>query len=72
MLTYRRISNINGVMRYEFYPQGNTSAPGIVEFETGKNPKLIQESEADFKRYYANHALNGIDTLRDTGTVAWY
>lgn len=72
MLTYKRISNKNGIMRYEYYPAGDVSAPGIVEYDgTGKS-KLIQESPKDVKGYYAIHALNHIDTNTESGTVAWY
>lgn len=72
MITYKRISNENGLMRYEYYPNGDTSAPGVVEFKDGKNPKMIQESKADIKMYFAIHALNGIDTSKESGTVAWH
>lgn len=72
MLKYKRISAKAGVMRYEFYPDGNTNAPGVVEFEHGKDPKLVSQSDADVKMYYAIHALHGIDTTKESGTVAWY
>lgn len=71
MLKYKKISEENGIIRYEFYPEGELSAPGIVEFGNGKEPKLIQESDKDVQMYYALHALNDIDITRDSGTVAW-
>ena len=72
MLKYKRISEKDGVMRYEFYPDGNTAAPGVVEFEPGKDPKLIQHSVDDVKMYFAIHALNDIDTTKESGTIAWH
>lgn len=71
MITYKRISNVNGRLQYEYYPNGDLSAPGIVEFVKGERPKLIHESSKDVKMYFAIHALNGIDTTKETGTIAW-
>ena len=71
MLTFKRISEENGVLIYEFYPNGDTSVPGIVEFKKGEKPRLIQDSEIDVKMYYAIHALWGIDITKESGTVAW-
>ena len=72
MLTYKRIFNKNGVMRYEYYPNGDEAASGIVEFVNGESPKLIKESEVDFKRMFASHAMYHIDVTRERGTIAWY
>ena len=72
MLTYKRVSNTNGIMRYEYYPDGDASAPGIVEIVANGIPKVIRESAKDFKMYYAYHAMYHIDITREKGTVAWY
>ena len=73
MITYKRImAKDNGMMQYAFYPEGDLSVPGIVEFAPGKHPKIINESANDVKRYYALHAMTGIDTAKESGTVAWY
>ncbi len=72
MLKYKRISNENGIKRYEFYPEGDVSAAGVVEFNNEGEPKLIKNSKMDVKGYFASHALYGIDTEKETGTVAWY
>lgn len=72
MISYRRIVNTQNLKRYEYYPNGNTSAPGIVEFTEGEPPKLIKESSEDVKMYFAVHALNGIDTTTESGVVAWH
>lgn len=72
MLKYKRISNIDGVVRYEYYPDGDTTSPGIIEFEKDGQPKLIQESKKDVKMYFALHAMNDIDVSKESGTIAWY
>lgn len=72
MLTYKKISENNGVKRYEYYPSGNTEKPGVVEYDKNGNASLIKVSEADVKMYFALHALNGIDTTKNDGTVAWH
>ena len=72
MLKYKRISSLEGTIRYEYYPEGDVTKPGIVEFKQGTQPKLVKESENDVKRYYAMHALRGIDISKKSGTVAWY
>lgn len=72
MISYKRIVNEHNLKRYEYYPNGNTSAPGIVEFVKGEKPKLIKESPEDVKMYYAVHALNDIDTSTESGVVAWH
>ena len=72
MLSYKRIYNNNGMLRYEYYPNADTTSPGIVEFKNGEKPKLVQESKKDVKMYFAIHALNGIDTTKEVGTVAWH
>lgn len=72
MLEYKRISHENGIMQYEFYPSGDLTKPGIVEFNSDGKSKLIKDSPKDVKGYFATHALNGIDTSKESGTVAWY
>ena len=72
MLTFKRIFHENGTMRYEFYPEGDVLAAGIVEFSAQGEGKIIKESLRDFHGRYAHHALYHIDTDREIGTVAWY
>ena len=72
MLKYKRVSSPKGTVRYEYYPEGETEKPGIIEFKEGANPKIVQESENDVKGYYAVHAIRGIDINKERGTVAWY
>ena len=71
MLEYKRILDENGLMRYEYYPNGDVNASGVVEFKNGEPVRVVQESSLDVKMYYAIHALHGIDTTKEYGTVAW-
>ncbi len=72
MLTYKKVFEETGRIRFEFYPNGDESAPGIVEFEEGLPPKIIRHAEKDEKMYFGIHALAGIDPTKESGTVAWY
>lgn len=72
MLKYRFLNNINGESVYAYYPEGNENAPGKVAILGNKQGRVIEESKDDFSKYYAYHAIYGIDTTRETGTVAWY
>ena len=59
-------------VKYEFYPEGDFFAAGIVEFSAQGERKIIKESPKDVHGRYALHALYHIDTSREIGTVAWY
>lgn len=72
MIIYKLILEDNNVKRYEYYPEGDVSAAGVIEFKNGEGAKLISPSPNDVKMYYAVHALTGIDTTKETGTIAWY
>jgi len=72
MLTYKLIFQENGVLWYAFYPEGDETAAGIVEFVNGEPTRIVQESKNDFGHRYAYHAYYGIDLTRETGTIAWY
>ena len=72
MLKFKRIFNENGIMRYEFYPEGDFFAAGIVEFSAQGERKIIKKSPTDVHGRYALHALYHIDTSKEIGTVAWY
>ena len=72
MLTYL-LSEINGdEYIYIYYPEGNKDAPGKVGILKNGESRIIEESSEDFGRRYAQHALNGIDMSKESGTVAWY
>ena len=71
MLTYFLESNINGKKIYIYYPDGNMN-PGRVAFYEDGSMEIIEDSIDDVKGYYRGHALHGIDTSKESGTVAWY
>ncbi|MDD3186606.1 MAG: hypothetical protein PHT76_15050 [Anaerostipes sp.] len=71
MLTYKRICQKNNELTYEFYPDGNLKAPGVVVFYLDGTKEILKDSEDDVKGYYSGHALNGIDITKENGTVAW-
>ena len=72
MLTYI-LSELNGdEYIYIYYPDGNKDAPGKVGLSKGGEKRIIEESKQDFGKRYANHAMNGIDISKESGTVAWY
>lgn len=72
MLKFKRIKEERGFLLYEYYPEGNYDAPGIVRLYHDGNAEMIQESEDDIKMFYGSHALWGIDRSKEIGTVAWY
>lgn len=72
MLTYI-LSELNGdEYIYFYYPEGNEAAPGKVGLSKSGESRIIEESSQDFGKRYANHAMNGIDISKESGTVAWY
>ena len=72
MLTYKLLNQIDGELVYAYYPEGNEKAPGKVAIFGDKQGRIIEESPEDFSKYYAHHAVYGIDVTKETGTVAWY
>lgn len=64
---------------YEYYPEGNMEAPGIVRLNRKDNQRVfVQESAEDYGRLYAAHALRRIEDyaqksdFKETDMVAWY
>ncbi len=72
MLTYKLKEIKDHVKYYEYYPEGDKSECGIIAFDLDGGIDIIQDSKVDVKRYYAIHAVDGIDTSEDSGMVAWY
>lgn len=72
MLTYELLEINGDEYVYIYYPDGNEDAPGKVGISKNGSKRIIEESAQDFGKRYANHALNGIDLSKDSGTVAWY
>lgn len=56
---------------YIFYPEGN-QRPGRVAHLPNGEREIIEQSPDDFKGFYLTHALWGIKTGQEKGTVAWY
>ena len=72
MLTYRLIDDNDGKFIYEYYPDGDENAAGVISFDKSGNPIKVVDSVADVKRYYAGHACRGISIGKENGVVAWY
>lgn len=72
MLTFKRIKEDDDKFIYEYYPQGNENAPGVVWLYHNGDAKMVRMSDDDFKMFYGTHALWHIDRTKTSGTVAWY
>lgn len=72
MLTYKLIERLKNALIYEYYPENNLEAPGVVKLFDNGEAEMLQESKDDFKMIYGGHALRNIDRTKTTGTVAWY
>ena len=72
MLTYKFLNKIDGEFVFAYYPNGNQNAPGKVAISSNGKGQVIEESKEDFGKRYAYHAIRGIDTTQESGTVAWY
>ena len=71
MLIYK-LKEIKDDLRYYTYkPDVDETAFGIVAFHLDGSAEIIQDSKVDVKRYYAMHAISGINTSKDSGIVAW-
>lgn len=58
---------------YSYFPEGNGNAAGLIAIDYDNNLReVITESEDDFERLYAIHAMHGIKKGQTSGTVAWY
>lgn len=72
MLTYRLLEIDGDEYIYIYYPDGNEKASGKVGLSKNGNKRIIEESDQDFGKRYAYHALHGINITKEYGTVAWY
>lgn len=72
MLTFKRIKEEKDAFIYEYYPEGNTDAPGIVRLYHNGDAEMVKMSDDDFKMFYGGHALWHIDKTKTSGTIAWY
>lgn len=80
MLKFRLISNKNGILVYEYYPEGKMS-PGKVSYDTNNDEiKLLHLSECEFTncRMYFRHMVSRIRKMSEDnsydvdGKVCWY
>ena len=72
MLTYLLLSINDKESIFLYFPNGNKNAPGKIRIDAKGTRELVSESDDDFGQRYANHALNGIDPNKESGTIAWY
>ena len=72
MLTFKLIERLKNARIYEYYPENNLNAPGVVKLFDNGEAEMIRESKDDFKMIYGGHALRHIDRTKATGTIAWY
>lgn len=72
MLKYEFLEKIDDEYVYAYYPDGNKNAPGKVGVKESGEKRIIEESDEDFGKRYAHHALKSIDVTEKSGTIAWY
>ena len=72
MLRYEFIRKVDKGYEYNYFPEGNKNAPGVVFIESKGKGHIIEESSEDFGERYAFHAIRGIDLSKNSGIVAWY
>lgn len=60
MVTFNLIKKENGILTYEYYPQGNTNAKaGIIELDSNKREiSIVTPAEEDFLRSTIAAELN--------------
>lgn len=71
MLDYRLKEKTTDKITFYFWPEGSNQ-PGEVSFYNDGTKEVTQDSPDDVKRYYAGHALHGIDTNKQEGYLIWY
>lgn len=72
MLTYLLLSKNKKESIFLYFPNGNKNAPGKIRIDANGIREIVSESDDDFGRRYAYHALNDIDPNKESGTIAWY
>lgn len=75
MLTFKLISNKNGTLHYEIYPENDESRKGHIIFNPSEK-KLIERVDPDSPFNCISHFLNSYKDIkgnfRKEGMVAWY
>ena len=63
---------------YEYYPENKREYPGVIVINRNRDDIKITESEEDFGKRYAFHALRVIeqyiehDDFKEESMTAWY
>ena len=70
MLDYKLKEKTAEKVTYFYFPEGS-KRPGEVAFYSNGEIKIEKDSPDDVKRYYAGHAVTGIDRNKDSGYVIW-
>lgn len=79
MIKFRLDAISDTEAEYTFYPEGDMTAPGRarVDRATG-DASIIDESDADFRHWYAGHMLSKLREMSEsgnfeqTGIIAWW
>ena len=75
MLIYELIERKNNTSIYKYYPEGNTSYPGVVSVTQNGSDisgEIIELSPIDEFKTYAYQAIYGKKYVESKGTIAWY
>lgn len=79
MLEFKLIHENASVVEYEYYPEGDKKAKGIVSFSKNDGkPAIIELSPSDDTKMYAGMLFKRLRQFREMnaykaqGTVIWY
>ena len=83
MVTLKNVNVINNTVCAEYFPEGNETDIGRIEYDLDKNKvksiQLCQEDESSVLKTYAHKAIKALKKLIDTNdlprkqyTYIWY
>lgn len=79
MLTYSKIATMGHTALFEYYPEGDTSKPGVISFDFDSGEcEITCLADGDRHSRYANHLANALesqhagDGVVPSGTIMWY
>ncbi|SDJ30870.1 hypothetical protein SAMN04487760_10518 [Lachnospiraceae bacterium G41] len=70
MLEYKLKEKTEEKITFYFYPEGS-KRPGEVVFYSDGKIEITMDSPDDVKRYYAGHAVTGINKEKTSGYIIW-
>ena len=70
MLDYLLKEKTEEKILFYYYPEGSNQ-PGEVAFYSDGRVEIVKDSPDDVKRYYAGHAVMGINKEKTSGYVIW-